>query len=330
MNSNELTGIEIQLVLQYLVDGNVPLTVTPVQNKTDSEKDDFTKKKKSPAFSAVFPVALQAKDITVLKQGIILLENPKDSVKAFSGKNVKVQFYFNKLGLYFETQMKQTSSGSLALVIPHSIKKIQEEEINTEGDFSAVIYLQQDSAKEKSQVKCSFLENYPLFQIPKWKDVQEKYQLKTKDCLQKIITQIRSKEGGDGLIGNGVYLITLSRFLSGEKSQKKSSNMQKIFPPSILYIDTHRIVFGEEIAELSPEIKNNFFKTIFQEETEYGLLLSFPIFSGPIKERIVYLNFKIDSIFYDEEKTKAVSVGRFTSIQEEDSRFLEDKFPSQK
>ena len=40
MNSNELTGIEIQLVLQYLVDGNVPLTVTPVQNKADSEKGD--------------------------------------------------------------------------------------------------------------------------------------------------------------------------------------------------------------------------------------------------------------------------------------------------
>ena len=41
MEKNELTGIERQLVLQYLVDGNVPVTVTEV--KTAVEDNDKIK-----------------------------------------------------------------------------------------------------------------------------------------------------------------------------------------------------------------------------------------------------------------------------------------------
>ena len=112
MKKNELTGIERQLVLQYLVDGNVPVTVTEV--KTAVEDNEKIKS----LTSGVFPVALPGEQMTVLDQGIILLQNPPEAVKTFDGKKVKVQFYFNKLGLYFETEIKKIKSGALAIVIP--------------------------------------------------------------------------------------------------------------------------------------------------------------------------------------------------------------------
>ena len=46
MESNNLTGIERELVLQYLIDGNVPVTVTPIdlpeENNSDGEKKNKT------------------------------------------------------------------------------------------------------------------------------------------------------------------------------------------------------------------------------------------------------------------------------------------------
>ena len=36
MSEKKLTGIERELVLKYLIDGNVPVTITPVLEKKDS------------------------------------------------------------------------------------------------------------------------------------------------------------------------------------------------------------------------------------------------------------------------------------------------------
>ena len=94
MKKNELTGIERQVVLQYLVDGNVPVTVTEV--KTAVEDNEKIKS----LTSGVFPVALPGEQMTVLDQGIILLQNPPEAVKTFDGKKVKVYFYYSKRMIY--------------------------------------------------------------------------------------------------------------------------------------------------------------------------------------------------------------------------------------
>ena len=61
MEKTKLSGIERELVLQYLIDGNVPVTITPVENST-AESDG----KIHPLNSAVFPLALNAGQISVL------------------------------------------------------------------------------------------------------------------------------------------------------------------------------------------------------------------------------------------------------------------------
>ena len=87
MDKSELTGIERQLVLEYLMDGNAPVTLTLF-------KEDKTDVANSAPVSAVFPVALRAEQLKVLNQGIILLKDAPESASVFLGKVVKVQFYF--------------------------------------------------------------------------------------------------------------------------------------------------------------------------------------------------------------------------------------------
>ena len=110
MEKTALSGIERELVLQYLIDGNVPVTLTPVSEK--DEPDSI-----QPMSSCVVPIAIQPEKISVLKEGIILLEDVLPSVSELENKNVKVEFYFNRVGLFFVTQLKKVSSG-FALVIP--------------------------------------------------------------------------------------------------------------------------------------------------------------------------------------------------------------------
>ena len=39
MEHDKLTGIERELVLQYLIDGNVPVTLTPIEEALSSDKE---------------------------------------------------------------------------------------------------------------------------------------------------------------------------------------------------------------------------------------------------------------------------------------------------
>ena len=182
----ELTRIERELVLQYLRDDNVPLTVTleekPEQAEAslvDSKTDVPGKEKRVPA-SAVFPVAIPSSQIDVLKQGIILLKNPARTVQPFLGKQVRVQFYFNHLGLYFITEMKEFSQG-LAIVVPSSIKRIPDVVTSSEYDFSGTVSFKTE--KSTVSIDCIPLNNYQIFVSPKWADIPEASQHEAKALL---------------------------------------------------------------------------------------------------------------------------------------------------
>ena len=132
MENKPLTGIERELVLRYLLDGNVPVTVTPVESANVSNEIRSLS-------SEIFPVAIKADNISVLKEGIILLINPPQSVIDFEGRAVRVEFYFNRVGLYFVSEMRRVSSGP-ALVIPERIYRIEDTVVKQKYDFSAILY----------------------------------------------------------------------------------------------------------------------------------------------------------------------------------------------
>lgn len=303
MESNSLTGIERELVLQYLIDGNVPVTVTPVEPvQTENAEDEI-----KPASSAVFPIALKGEQIKVLKQGIILLTNPPRTVKNFQTKKVRVEFYFNRLGLYFETELKEISSG-LALVIPSKIFRISELEKSRPLDFSAVLFY---SCSEKTDVHipCYPLENYRLFSKPIWSDVPEELQHKTKSYLEQFIVHARKQ----GTAGNGLQLIPVCRYLA-EAREKMQEIEGRSNPLDIIYADYERIVFASLQSNMH-----------LDSGAEYALEMFFPVESNVIKVRKLFLTCCVEALYYDDNKKFAAAVCRYTSIKEEDIRFLYEK-----
>ena len=62
----ELSGIERELVLQYLIDGNVPVTLIPVEEiKTDNQDNERTKSIIKSFNSQIFPVSIRGKHLKV-------------------------------------------------------------------------------------------------------------------------------------------------------------------------------------------------------------------------------------------------------------------------
>ena len=302
MESNSLSGIERELVLQYLIDGNVPVTITPIDDSENNKGSEI-----KPASSTIFPVALKGEQIKVLEQGIILLTNPPKSVQNFQTKNVRVEFYFNRLGLYFNTELKEVKSG-LALVIPSSINRITELEKERPLDFSATLFY---SCKEKTDVhiNCYPLEGYRLFSKPIWSDVPEDLQQKTKSYLEEFIAHARKQ----GTAGNGLQLIPVCRYLS-EAKEKMQAVEGRAEPLDIIYADYERIVFASTASNIH-----------LDSGAEYALELTFPIESTVIKTRKMFLTCCVEALYQNDEKTFTTAVCRYTSIKEEDVRFLYEK-----
>lgn len=305
MESNSLTGIERELVLSYLIDGNVPVTVTPIDDLSKEIKE--SKDGVRHAVSSIFPVALKGEQIKVLEQGIILLSNPPKSVKEFKSKKVRVEFYFNRLGLFFNTELKEIKSG-LALVIPSEIFRIAELEKERALDFSASLFY---SCNKKTDVHidCFPLEGYRLFSKPIWADVPEEIQHKTKDYLEEFITHARKQ----GTAGTGLQLIPVCRYLA-EAKEKIQSVEGRQNPLDIIYADYERIVFASKTDGMHLE-----------PSTEYALELSFPIESAAIKLRKMFLTCCVEDLYQNDEKTFTAAVCRYTSVKEEDIRFLYEK-----
>ena len=67
LDKEKLSGIERELVLQYLMDGNVPVTLTPLNEEKASESNEGI----HPLASQIFPVALKPEHIKVQKNGKI-------------------------------------------------------------------------------------------------------------------------------------------------------------------------------------------------------------------------------------------------------------------
>ena len=88
-------------VSNYVFDDvNVPVIVTPLDSKKMDGEEIHS------VDSQIFPVAIKPEKITVEESGKIYLENPPKNLIAESGK-VRVEFYFNKVGLFFVSNIEK-------------------------------------------------------------------------------------------------------------------------------------------------------------------------------------------------------------------------------
>lgn len=303
MENSELTGIERELVLQYLIDGNVPVTVTLVESQ---ELEDGAQ------LPVIFPVALKAEQIEVSHKGVILLKNPPEDVQKFAGKQVKVEFYFHRMGLYFITQMQETSSG-LAIDIPDAIQRIQSQEVRSKYDLTVNFYF---SCRNQSNINidCVPEDGYTLFSRPVWSSIPVEKQVLAKGYLEKFVAEAKKEKNA----GNGIQLISICRYLVEDVAATPLPSLQSnVKSLGVLYVDHERFVLASA--------KGNFPLAI---GGEYAVKMSLRLKDGPILSRNIFVTCVVAKIFKIENDERVVAECLFTSIQEEDVRFLYEKATS--
>lgn len=306
MTQESLTGIERELVLQYLIDGNVPVTLTPIEDQ-NSENSEIIKS----LTSQIFPVAIKGEHLTVQKDGVILLENAPDSVTKFANKTVKVEFYFNRVGLFFTSEVKETPKG-LSISIPEKIERIIDVEEKNHYDFSADFYIECKTRRELN-IKCIPDESIELFTRPAWKIIPLENQKKAKELLESFVEEAKIEKNA----GNGIQLIPVCKYLTDKQGKQMEALQNRVKPLNILFIDHERIVLGMDSKAC----------TFFANE-EYGVKLSFSIKAGPILTRDIFVTCMVNKIYRSRDGNLSCVDFRYTTMQEEDLRFLYEKATS--
>ncbi len=305
MQANSLSGIERELVLRYLLDGNVPVTITPENEK--SETDEIKSKE-----CAVVPVLFKAENISVLKEGIILLNDLPDAMLKYVDSLVRVEFYFNSAGLYFISTLKSIKSG-YALVIPEKIHRVPDFYAEKKYDFTALLVLSV-SEKGASKFPCVPCESVELFVHPKWSSIKLENQQRAKKLLEEYVQNVKDKHSA----GNGLRLINICQYMVLPKIERVEAVQGRVKPFEILFVDHERIILGFE--------KNEAFE--LSEDSEYPLEMSFALKDTTSIVRKIFVTCKVTNLFKNEDGTKFAADCIYTMLQEEDCRFLYEKATS--
>lgn len=315
-DGDTLTAIERSLVLQYLADANVPVTVTA----SDGE-------------CAVLPVAatMRATDEVPLAanmrssnktvhQYIKLCSplghvNEDTTLSRFDGRNVYIEFYFNKMGLTFNATMARRGD-ILCFPIPSDIRRIASVPVQHDTDFSCTIYYS-CSNNASVHLDCLSSPQYTLFTRPVWKDIPLEHQWLAKTYLERFVSDVRSAGVAHS---NALFLITVCHYLT-DTPQHLDATEGTVKPFTALYIDHERLVFGSA-NETFPLVAG----------AEYAFRLSFALHrAGPVSRREIYTTARIASVYQCDDANTLHGGHRicadcvFTSLKEEDSRYLYEK-----
>lgn len=148
--NNVLSGIERDLIVSYLCDCDVLLTLVPFH--PDGQ---------------VFSFTTGQDGVRILPEGIILFTNPSLLPQDVIGQQVSLRFYFKKLGLSFSSLVSCTKSGAMALVVPREILRLPDVAGNSGKGFSCSIFLGENFGGEC--LACSLHDSYPLFMPWVWR-----------------------------------------------------------------------------------------------------------------------------------------------------------------
>ncbi|MBO5136917.1 MAG: hypothetical protein J6B81_00260 [Spirochaetaceae bacterium] len=165
--NNVLSGIERDIVVSYLCDGQVPFTLVPEQ----------------PA-ERLFSLTTGTSGIRVLPEGIIVFTDSLVIPTEVVGSQVEIRFYFRKLGLSFSSKVNRTKLGALAIVIPKEILRLPDSTSQTETPFSCKLFL--GEAFSGDCIDCTKEEDFPLFLPHTWRFLPENTTLEQEKILKKL------------------------------------------------------------------------------------------------------------------------------------------------
>ena len=307
MEQKSLTGIERTLVVQYLTDGNVPVTLTPIEENLNGDEIIHS------LTSQIFPLAIKGENVQISKKGEIILENPPETVRRFINKAVRVEFYFNRVGLYFISKVEENDDNeNLSISIPPVIDRIIDTVEEKKYDFSALIYFECKTRKELN-IKCVPDSQIELFVRPAWKIIPLENQKAAKALLEDFIEEAKVEKNA----GNGIQLVPVCKYLTEKKQEGLEAMQDRPEELSILFVDHERLVLGMTSKTC----------TFFKNE-EYGIKLIFSIKKGPILTRDIFVTGLVNKIYRSKDGSLSCVDFKYTTMQEEDLRFLYEKATS--
>lgn len=297
MGGRCLSGMERQLVLAYLADGNSPVSVVLL--------DEYGAEL---PVSASFRIVPESRRFSSLFKPALFLEKSDSSAQFPFGRRVKVRFYFNKLGMVFITELCPTPFGA-ALALPSTIEKSGDDDCKKSIGFSAVVYYDLVHHGASNSVECLCRDGYELFSAPGWGSISGEFLKSAKSYVKASVELLRKEKR---TVGNGLYLIPIGRYLCGQHDEALSSVETRRHPPEVIYLDSGKIVFAAKKSDM-----------IFSSGREYRIEMHIPI-HGPLKSRKVCLSCVISEMHESYDRMYLCACAEFTSIKREDVRFLHD------
>ncbi|MBR1722375.1 MAG: hypothetical protein IJ727_07850 [Treponema sp.] len=165
-SETQLTGIEKEMVLEYLMDGKAPLTLKVLESGGTAPVE------KSPSFLFTLKSRNERPGKMEPEEGLLLNDREKKAT-FFLKKQVRVHFYFNKLALFFDSTVFYGKSG-FNIKFPDVIHKVGEKNsAEKKSDFSLSLSYQLDG--KNSDVDCDFDERFKLFRAYDFKDAVNGY-----------------------------------------------------------------------------------------------------------------------------------------------------------
>lgn len=312
-NENEVkfTGIECGFIKKFLVSNICELKIY----KTEKNKENLTE-----SFS-VFTDNKKSQEYFFKNNILKISENygkTEDLKKiALSNEKIRVNFYFNKLGLYFYSKLFLVENG-FYLSLPDEFYNVKDFSL-LESKISVTIFYECGKKNDKKNtilLKCFGDEKFPLFEKPVLSAknlVENDFNSDVKSWIEKILRAAKQNPSGYPEIGNGLFLISVGKYLLDEENSEIESVQGRKKAPAVIYLDENRIVFASKKEDI-----------ILSAGEKYEIQIAFPI-PGPIKSRKLNLACVVQKIYENADITKFCADAKITEIKEEDKRFLSEK-----
>lgn len=303
MSGFQFSRIEYELIKKYLALKSRRLEI--IDENKDERYEIFSDDKSCQSF---------------LKKNLLKLKDCPEYSKKFmnfflSGENLKINFYFNGLGICFYSKIS-IYENSFCLFFPNEFFNIREKIRTDSARLSVILYYGfepnlKSLPKNYLPIRCN-VDKENIFVKPSLdltNSDESSLDFKVKKWIENILAEAKKS---DLEIGNGLFLISAGKYIFDGKKMDFEPVQGRKKAPSVVYLDENKIVFGAE--------KENM---LLKLNEKYRIQISFPL-PGPVKFRNLNCVCRADFVYENQDKSRACVVASLCEIKEEDKRFLNE------
>lgn len=294
-NQQNLGRVEYETVISNLKSGNIPLTIS------------LQKKDKTTFANELFPVVISPSQYFIDSQKFIHIKKSAQDVRIFLNRPLKVEFYFNKRGLYFNSLIFENQD-TFSLELSNEIFRIEDSKKSVKRGVRGT--LSSLSSKFDVRYECVLpAEDYHVFSKPQIEHIPLEFRNEVKALLARFVSDAKEKKSPP--VGNALHLIPLCRYLVTPAAIRTNAVQGRLSPLEIIFVDERRLVLATQNTVNLPRL-----------EEEYNFCFEVEIKPGFHFMRKMNIPCVVENFYTQDEKKCFVC--RFTLVKEEDSRFLSE------